>query len=67
MSFGGGGGWGGGGGGAKEDEDFLFWGPPGSGAFLTPGPNYPYGAIEATKKWGSLAVLAILLLLANTD
>jgi len=66
MSFGGGGGWGGGGGGSEEDPPAL-WGPPGSGAVITPGPAWPYEGIEKTKKWGILAVLAVLLLLSRTD
>jgi len=68
MSFGGGGGWGGGGGGAEEDPDWItpFWGPPGSGAVITPGPAWEE-AVKKTKKWGILAVLAVLLLASSRE
>lgn len=66
MSFGAGRGWGGGGTG-EEEGPIAIWGPPGSGAIITPGPAWPTEAIESTKKWGILAVIAIVLLLASTD
>lgn len=41
-----------------------IWGPEGSGAIITPGPAFPYQAIETTKKWGILVGLAIVAVLA---
>ncbi|MBA7715199.1 hypothetical protein ES703_124240 [subsurface metagenome] len=64
MSFGPGGGWGGGGGSADDDWTAPLWGPPGSGAFITPGPAWPYEGIKKVKKVGILAVLAIVAVLA---
>jgi len=67
MSFGGGGGWGGGGGGAYEEEiPIAIWGPPGSGAIITPGPEFPYEAIDKTKKVGILVLLLAVLALSRS-
>lgn len=67
MSFGGGGGFGGGGAGERDEFQFRWFGPKGSGAFITPGEEWP--TLESTsryiiKKKGIWVVLAVIALLA---
>jgi len=69
MSFGGGGGWGGGGAeGREEYPGFRLWGPPGSGAFITPGSEWPFTPEKIVKNkvvW-ILAIVAILALAGDS-
>lgn len=63
MSFGGGGGWGGGGAGARDEYQFRWFGPRGSGAFITPGEEWPTPE-KLIKNKGIWVVLAVVALLA---
>lgn len=74
MGFGAGSGFGGGGGGARgeEEEPFRWFGPRGSGAFITPGEEWPLdpkNLFDPEKnKWVALlAVGLVLLALASRE
>jgi len=62
----------GGGGGARNGSRIPpIFGPPGSGAIITPGPNWPdivpYTGEDLVKKYGFWIVLAALVLLTSRE
>lgn len=67
MSFGGGGGWGGGGADDRvEYPTFRLFGPRGSGAFITPGEEWPLTPEKLAKNKGIwILALAVILALAG--
>ena len=69
MSFGGGGGWGGGGGSSRwEAIKFRLFGPRGSGAFITPGEEWPFTPEKLVKnKWVWVGALALLILASESS
>lgn len=68
MSFGPGKGWGGGGP-DVEGTPFRWFGPEGSGAFITPGPEWPLKPENIAKNKGltALAVVLVILYLASSN
>lgn len=68
MTFGAGSGWGGGGA-SGEEEPFRWFGPEGSGAFITPGPEWPLKPENLAKNKGltALAVVLVILYLAGSS
>jgi len=53
-----------------EWPKFKWWGPPGSGAFITPGPNWPFTPekmIKNEKVWVVVALIALIALAGRAD
>ena len=68
MSFGGGRGFGGGGAGERDEYIFRWFGPRGSGAFITPGEEWPLTPEKLIKnKWIYVGAVALILLAWASD